>query len=121
MLALNYSEVLNDENLYQEVKSTILIFKRNKKFKNTITATNDLIVYKKIDDILWFEWDPIGINDSAPRDEYQGYVPEIFRLKKNGADRMKIAQKLLDLESKIIGMPGTMNKCLIIADKILEI
>jgi len=119
MLALNYSDVKDDENLYQEVKSTILIFQRNKGFKNSITVTTDLIIYKKIDDILWFDWDPIGINDIAPRDEYQSYVPEIFRMKKNGADRIEIGKKLLDLETNTIGMPGTLERCLIIADKII--
>ena len=119
MFALNYSDTIDDENLYQEVKSTILIFQRNKGFKKSITATTDLITYKKIDDILWFDWDPIGVNDIAPRDEYQSYVPEIFRMKKNGADRMEIGKKLLDIETNTIEMPGTLEGCLIIADKIL--
>lgn len=120
MLALQYCDLIDDEHLHQEVKSTILIFQRNKGFKNSITATTDLIAYKKIDDILWIDWDPIGVNDVAPRDEYQGYVPEIFRLKKNGADRIKIAKKLLDIERNQIGMLGTLDECLIIADKIIK-
>lgn len=120
MLAMNYADKIDDENLNQEVKSTILLFQRNKKLKNSITATQDLIDYQKIDDILWFDWDPIGINDVAPRDEYQSYVPEIFRLKKKGADRMEIGRKLLEIETNTIGMPGTLEGCLIIADKILS-
>ncbi len=70
MIALNYTKVINDENLYQEVNSTINIFQRNKKLRKNMTETSDFIVYKKIDDILWFDWDPIGVNDIAPRDEY---------------------------------------------------
>ncbi|WP_051210010.1 hypothetical protein [Gelidibacter mesophilus] len=120
MFALQYCDLIDDEHLHQEVKSTILIFQRNKGFKNSITATTDLIIYKKIDDILWIDRDPIGVNDIAPRDEYQGYVPEIFRLKKNGADRIEIAKKLLDIERNQIGILGTLDECLIIADKIIE-
>lgn len=120
MLALQFCDVIDDENLYQEIKSTVLIFQRNKRFKRSITAATDLIIYKKIDDILWIDWDPIGINDVAPRDEYQSYVPEIFRLKKNGADRIEIAERLLDIERNQIGMLGTLDECLIIADKIIK-
>lgn len=28
-------------------------------------------LYKAIDEVLWNDWDPIGVNDIAPRDEYQ--------------------------------------------------
>jgi hypothetical protein len=41
----------------------------------------DMELFKRIDDILWFDWDPIGINDDAPRDEYESYTPPIFSLK----------------------------------------
>lgn len=36
--------------------------------------------YKGVREILWNNWDPIGVNNIAPRDEYQSYVPEIFFL-----------------------------------------
>ena len=34
-------------------------------------------IHRTISEILWIDWDPIGINDLAPRDEYDDYVPEI--------------------------------------------
>lgn len=38
-------------------------------------------LYKAIDEILWQDWDPIGLNDNEEiRDEYQGYTPHIFSL-----------------------------------------
>ena len=55
---------------------------------------DDLLLYKKIDAILWFDWDPIGLQELGPRDEYQSYVPEIFRITKANADRKKIADLL---------------------------
>jgi hypothetical protein len=79
-LALKATEYFNDNRLEEEVKSAILLFSRNKKLKDSPIAAKDLLLYKKIDDILWFDWDPIGINDIAPRDEYRGYVSEIFEL-----------------------------------------
>lgn len=40
-----------------------------------------LAFYKRIDEILFYKWDPIGISDSDwSRDEYQSYVPQVFKL-----------------------------------------
>ena len=120
-LALLSTEYFDDNRLEEEVKSAILLFSRNKKFKDNLTAAKDFLLYKKIDDILWFDWDPIGINDDAPRDEYQGYVPEIFGLVKAKADRFEIANRLHKLETENMGMSGTIENCLTIADKILNV
>jgi len=119
-LALQTAGNFEDNRLEEEVKSTILLFNRNKKFKDNLNAAKDFLLYKKIDDILWFDWDPIGINDMAPRDEYQGYVPEIFNLKKSGADRQEIAKRLLKLETENMGMSGTLENCLRTAEKIIN-
>jgi hypothetical protein len=119
-LALKVTEHFDDSRLEEEVKSVILLFARNKKFKDNLTAAKDFLLYKKIDDVLWFDWDPIGINDIAPRDEYQSYVPEIFRLVKAKADRKEIANRLFKLETDNMGMSGTVENCLRIADKILD-
>lgn len=99
--------------------SAILLFNRNEKFKYNLTAAKDFLLYRKIDDILWFDWDPIGINDMAPRDEYQSYVPEIFGLVKANANRREIAKRLHKLETENMGMSGRIERCLTIADKIL--
>jgi len=119
-LALQTAGNFEDNRLEEEVKSTILLFNRNKKFKDNLNAAKDFLLYKKIDDILWFDWDPIEINDMAPRDEYQGYVPEIFNLKKSGADRQEIAKRLLKLETENMGMSGTLENCLRTAEKIIN-
>lgn len=118
-LALKASEHFDDNRLEEEVKSAILLFSRNK-FQDNLTTAKDFLLYKKIDDILWFDWDPIGVKDLSPRDEYQGYVPEIFGLVKAKADRQEIATRLYKLETKNMGMSGTIENCLTIADKILE-
>ncbi|WP_272971536.1 hypothetical protein [Comamonas terrigena] len=37
--------------------------------------------YRAIDDLLWSEWDPIGISTMDwPRDEYHAYLPRVFSL-----------------------------------------
>lgn len=119
-LALQTADYFEDNRLEEEVKSTILVFKRNKKFKKDLSAAKDFLLYKRIDDILWFDWDPIGIKDMAPRDEYQSYVPQFFNLKKAGANRQEIGKRLLTLEMEKMGMSGTLENCLRIADKIID-
>lgn len=119
-LALQAASFFKDDRLEEEIQSTILIFNHNKKLKENILTAKDFLSFKKIDDILWLDWDPIGINDIAPRDEYQRYVPEIFKLLKANADRQEIANRLLKLETVVIGMSGPLERCLIIADKILK-
>ncbi|MFN0049073.1 MAG: hypothetical protein ACKVOU_08135 [Cytophagales bacterium] len=76
-------------------------------------------LYQDIDEILWNDWDPIGINDTAPRDEYQSYTPTIFTLKNKGADQEVIAQKLFELETKNMGLDGNIKHCRQVAEKIV--
>lgn len=86
----------------------------------------DKTLYQAIDDILWYDWDPIGLNDNEKiRDEYQGYTPHIFTLKKQGADVFKIAQHLYRLEAIDMGMSGdkelVLAHCKTIAQKIVDL
>lgn len=78
-------------------------------------------LYKAIDEILWKDWDPIGINDIAPRDEYQSYTPTIFGLKINGAGKEAIANKLYEIETVTIGVSGNIDLCRKIAEKIINL
>ena len=67
---------------------------------------------------MWEDWDPIGINDYAPRDEYQSYTPIILKLVKSKSDSIKIAQKLYEIETETIGLSGNYENCLKVAEKI---
>ena len=48
-------------------------------------ASEETKLYKSIDEILWNDWDPIGVNDFGDdaRDEYYGYLPQVYQLKIN--------------------------------------
>ena len=79
-------------------------------------------LYEKIDEILWADWDPIGLNNNEDiRDEYSSYVPYIVKLKMSGADIVKISSYLYHLESVVMGMGGNMNRCKDVALEILNI
>jgi len=79
-------------------------------------------IYKNIDEILWTDWNPIGC---VPRDEYQGYTPEIFKLKIEGADVQTITNKLYEFETINIGLSWDVAKqvehCKNVAKKIVEL
>ena len=80
------------------------------------------LVYKKIDELLWFEWDPIGVNDiEEVRDEYQSYTPQIFSLKINGADKETIAKYLNKIATDNMGLEGNIDHCREISDKVINI
>lgn len=118
--ALIAAEYFDDNRLDEAIISVVLLFNRNEHLKDILISAKDFLLFKIIDDLLWFDWDPIGINDIAPRDEYQSYVPEIFELVKFQADRQEIANRLLSLETKNMAMTGKPEHCLAIADKILQ-
>lgn len=75
-------------------------------------------LYEFIDVLLWEEWDPIGVNDIAPRDEYQSYTPQLFSLAIKGATIDEIAHELSRIEWEMMGLAGNNQKCKEIAEKI---
>lgn len=73
-------------------------------------------LYKRIDEILWEDWDPIGINDhESARDEYQSYLPQVFRLANEDAEVSKIAENLDHIVTESIGLQSNTNHCTEIA------
>lgn len=89
-------------------------------FHNLLKNEEPTNLYQAVDLILWNDWDPIGINDIAPRDEYQSYTPTIFKLKTSGADKETIAKTLHEIETVTIGILGDIEHCRKVADKILK-
>ena len=77
-------------------------------------------LYSIIDQILWSDWDPIGINDDPEaRDEYQNYLPQVYGLKIKNADQETIANYLFKIETENMGLIGDFEKCRRVAYKIL--
>ena len=75
-------------------------------------------LWKKVDKILWEEWDPIGVRDyGGPDDEYGGYVPFVMELLEDGADVSKITKLLhrfanvhMGLSSSLVDHQGVARK-----------
>ena len=85
----------------------------------------DKELYRAISHILWHDWDPAGINDHENLwDEYLGYTPHVFKLKKSGADKIKIADHLYRIVKVDLGMYGcttTRDHCKAVAQKIVSL
>ena len=78
-------------------------------------------MYKTIDDILWSDWDPIGINKIGVRDEYNSYLPQVYQLKVGGATEMEIAKYLDEVVTERMGMESNMEFNKKIAEKIFAL
>ena len=76
---------------------------------------------KSIDDILWFDWDPIGINKIGIRDEYNSYLSQVYQLKVNGATEMEIAKYLDKAITASMGMESNIEFNKKIAEKIIAL
>jgi hypothetical protein len=120
-LALNFADKFNDKVLYREVKLTILLFQGNPKLQNGEHSVNDVLLHKKTEDIIWFDWDPKKLNGTVPRREYQNFVDQVFELKKSGANQNEIAEKLLEIETSEMGMSGDRKKSALVANKIFRL
>ena len=83
-------------------------------------------MYKLIDEILWNDWDPIGVNsDVLFQGEYEFYTPSIFYLKSIGMDKETIAQKLYEIETTMMGLTydqvARLECCRQVAEKIINL
>jgi hypothetical protein len=78
-----------------------------------------LALYQGIDEILWRDWDPIGVSKlDGPRDEYYGYLPTVFQLARRGASALEIAEYLRNVVEEHIGFSSSVDMELPIATKI---
>ena len=78
--------------------------------------------YKAVAKILWEKWDPIGVNDGDNEwdDEYDSYVPHIFRLAIEGKDAIRIAQSLSLSVEQNMGLGSARDHDLNIAKLIIQ-
>jgi hypothetical protein len=78
-------------------------------------------LYKIIDEILWKEWDPIGVNETPEaRNEYYGYIPDIFSLTLKNTSADEIADKLDFFATDRMGLTSNKNNCIVVAKKIIS-
>lgn len=81
---------------------------------------DQMALYNRIDEILWQDWDPIGVSGiPEARDEYYGYLPQVFSLALANAPAEEIARYLHEVVHQRMGMNSTVSDHLAIAEKII--
>ncbi|MES9826598.1 MAG: hypothetical protein ABW127_19440 [Candidatus Thiodiazotropha endolucinida] len=78
--------------------------------------------YKEVSRILWEKWDPIGVYepDAEWDDEYDSYVPHVFRLAIEGKDAVRIANSLSTSAEQNMGLSAAKEHDLNIAKLIVK-
>jgi hypothetical protein len=63
------------------------------------------LLLQRIDEILFYEWDPIGINHNLQvRDEYAAYTGKICHLLQEGVEETALAHYLGKLANQAMGL-----------------
>ena len=78
-------------------------------------------LYRATDEVLFYLWDPIGVKDvPAARDEYQSYLPKVFKLLVSDAKDHEIAAYLCYIEDSFMGLRENKPHAINIANLLLE-
>lgn len=78
------------------------------------------LLFEFIDDLLRYEWDPLGLNGAGRGDEYESYVPQLFSMAVGNATAEQIAERLRSIETQHIGVAGDFEKCRRVAQIIVQ-
>lgn len=74
------------------------------------------VAFSAIHAVLVKEWDPIGVSDEPmAQDEYDFYIPGIYRLLVEGANDATIAEHLAQIETQQIGLSSREDRNLRVA------
>ena len=93
-------------------------------FEGIRVSRYDERLWREINEILFRDWDPIGVNGEPQcEDEYESYIGGIYRLVTGGADSVKLAQHLVRLETSTIEVdnPDREERCRRVAEKLLAL
>ena len=82
---------------------------------------DQLELYLSLDELLFFEWDPIGISSmEGGRDEYYSYLPVVFQLCLGQSEPELIANYLSEA-TEHMGLEPDVSRNLSIAKRVLDL
>lgn len=92
-----------------------------KEFMGTKLSPEEAELYKRLDEILHFKWDPIGISgEPGARDEYYSYLSEAYFITQKNNFTNKLADYLHDVATKKIGVTSNLEHSQKIAKLIFD-
>lgn len=61
---------------------------------------------RRIDEVLFYVWDPIGVNDLGPeaRDEYSSYADRVWRMALDGETKSDVSSYLTQITTDRMGL-----------------
>ena len=74
---------------------------------NDSRAKRTAEIQDSIGQILYREWDPIGVSGSAPEDEYDSYIAPIYRILAGSRSEQELIELLFRIERESIGLSST--------------
>lgn len=78
-------------------------------------------LYRHIDEILFYLWDPIGVKDCpAARTEYQSYLPKVFDMLISERKAREIAEYLVKVETSSMGLGANPHQAFNVALTLIE-
>jgi len=87
----------------------------------TTLAGIDEELYRRVDEVLHYVWDPCSSADAPQaRDEYYGYLPQVFALLQAGASAEQLAQHLANIEQARMGSETKVEALLPIGELLIE-
>ena len=88
---------------------------RDERLKRAVVIQDD------IRQVLFDDWDPIGVNDYAPKDEYDAYIATIYRLLVSGGTEDELCEHLRQLEITQMESPTNANHRRMVAKKLMKL
>jgi hypothetical protein len=61
-------------------------------------------IQNSIRQVLYHEWDPIGISGTAPEDEYDSYIGPVYRILSGNRSEQELIEFLFHSERDTIGV-----------------
>jgi hypothetical protein len=78
-------------------------------------------LYITVDEVLHYIWDPIGVAGvPQARDEYHGYLPQVFSLVRNGENEQVIADYLALTTTENMGLSMNLQHDLEVARILID-
>ena len=79
-------------------------------------------IKQEIHDILWNDWDPIGVRGFGPEDEYDFYIGGVYRMLTSKAPRESLFTHLQKIQTDSMGIPTVDREILnTVVDKLLNL
>lgn len=84
-------------------------------------SSQELALYRVVDEVLHYIWDPIGVSGAPQaRDEYHGYLLQVFGLLQRGAEASAIANYLSQSVVERMGLAGNAERDLEVANILID-